>query len=296
MTDEQKKIMVDSEDCVSISKQCHLLDIKRSTYYYKPHPINDKDIEIMNEIDKLHTEDPTRGTRRMMDELQKQNLNIGRQHVRKLMQIMRLKTVYCKPRTTFIAPGRYKYPYLLRNLTINRVNQVWAVDITYVPMQKGYMYLFVIMDIYSRYIIGWSVSNTMETSWITQTLLQAIKQFGIPEIINSDQGSQFTSQEYVSCIKSLESCQISMDGKGRAIDNVFVERFFRTIKYEKLYLIQLDNGVEVIKACNEFITYYNCRRGHSSLQKRTPENVYKSTAKINFVEKEGVKVISEIFL
>jgi len=275
---EKKRSMVDQDDKVSISKQCHLLGINRSTYYYNPQPVNDKDLEIMIEMDKLHLEDPTRGTRRMMDELQKQDIKIGRQHVRKLMQIMRIKTVYCRPRTTVVTPGDYKYPYLLRNLTINRVNQVWAIDISYIPMQRGYMYLFVIMDVYSRYIIGWSVSNTMETSWITQTLLQAIDQYGIPEIINSDQGSQFTSQEYVSCIKSLQTCQISMDGKGRAIDNVFVERFFRTIKYEKLYLIQLSTGQDVVNACQTFISYYNCRRDHSSLQKRTPENVYKSAA------------------
>lgn len=270
--------MIDESDAASIARQCNLVDLKRSTYYYKPQPVNDKDLKIMAEMDKLHMEDPTRGTRRMMDELFKLDLKVGRQHVRKLMQIMRMKTIYCRPRATVITPGDYKFPYLLRNLKINRVNQVWAIDITYVPMKKGYMYLFVIIDLYSRYIVGWSVSNTMETSWITQTLMKAISQYGIPEIINSDQGSQFTSEDYVSYIKSLKTCEISMDGKGRAIDNVYVERFFRTIKYEKLYLIQLDTGHDVVKACDEFINYYNCRRNHSSLQKRTPENVYKSVA------------------
>ena len=275
---EQKRNMIDESDAASIARQCNLVDLKRSTYYYKPQPVNDKDLKIMAEMDKLHMEDPTRGTRRMMDELFKLDLKVGRQHVRKLMQIMRMKTIYCRPRTTVITPGDYKFPYLLRNLKINHVNQVWAIDITYVPMKKGYMYLFVIIDLYSRYIVGWSVSNTMETSWITQTLMKAISQYGIPEIINSDQGSQFTSEDYVSYIKSLKTCEISMDGKGRAIDNVYVERFFRTIKYEKLYLIQLDTGHDVVKACDEFINYYNCRRDHSSLQKRTPENVYKSVA------------------
>lgn len=275
---EQKRNMIDESDAASIARQCNLVDLKRSTYYYKPQPVNDKDLKIMAEMDKLHMEDPTRGTRRMMDELFKLDLKVGRQHVRKLMQIMRMKTIYCRPRTTVITPGDYKFPYLLRNLKINCVNQVWAIDITYVPMKKGYMYLFVIIDLYSRYIVGWSVSNTMETSWITQTLMKAISQYGIPEIINSDQGSQFTSEDYVSYIKSLKTCEISMDGKGRAIDNVYVERFFRTIKYEKLYLIQLDTGHDVVKACDEFINYYNCRRNHSSLQKRTPENVYKSVA------------------
>lgn len=278
MSVEQKKSMIDESDAVSIAKQCDLVGINRSTYYYKAQPVNERDLKMMAEMDKLHLEDPTRGTRRMMDELAKLDLKAGRQHVRNLMQIMRLKTVYCRPRTTVITPGDYKYPYLLRNVVVNRVNQVWAIDITYVPMEKGYMYLFVIMDWYSRFIVGWSVSNTMETSWITQTLLKAINQYGIPEIINSDQGSQFTSEEYVSFVKNLETCQISMDGKGRAIDNVYVERFFRTIKYDKLYLIELVTGHDVFKACDEFITYYNCRRDHSSLKKRTPENVYKSAA------------------
>ena len=275
---EQKRNMIDESDAASIARQCNLVDLKRSTYYYKPQPVNDKDLKIMAEMDKLHMEDPTRGTRRMMDELFKLDLKVGRQHVRKLMQIMRMRTIYCIPRTTVITPGDYRFPYLLRSVKINRVNQVWAIDITYVPMKKGYMYLFVIIDLYSRYIVGWSVSNTMETSWITQTLMKAISQYGIPEIINSDQGSQFTSEDYVSYIKSLKTFEISMDGKGRAIDNVYVERFFRTIKYEKLYLIQLDTGHDVVKACDEFINYYNCRRDHSSLQKRTPENVYKSVA------------------
>ena len=278
MSVEQKRSMIDQSDDVSIAKQCDMVGINRSTYYYKAQPVNDKDLEMMAQMDKLHLEDPTRGTRRMMDELAKLDLKAGRQHVRNLMQIMRLKTVYCRPRTTVITPGDYKYPYLLRNVVVNRVNQVWAIDITYVPMEKGYMYLFVIMDWYSRFIVGWSVSNTMETSWITQTLLKAINQYGIPEIINSDQGSQFTSEEYVSFVKGLETCKISMDGKGRAIDNVYVERFFRTIKYDKLYLIELVTGHDVFKVCDEFITYYNCRRDHSSLQKRTPENVYKSAA------------------
>ena len=211
---EQKRNMIDESDAASIARQCNLVDLKRSTYYYKPQPVNDKDLKIMAEMDKLHMEDPTRGTRRMMDELFKLDLKVGRQHVRKLMQIMRMKTIYCRPRTTVITPGDYKFPYLLRNLKINHVNQVWAIDITYVPMKKGYMYLFVIIDLYSRYIVGWSVSNTMETSWITQTLMKAISQYGIPEIINSDQGSQFTSEDYVSYIKSLKTCEISMDAKG----------------------------------------------------------------------------------
>lgn len=275
---EERKSMVDAQDCVSVSRQCQLIELNRSTYYYQRQKASEVDLAAMIELDKLYMDDPTRGTRRMSHELKKLNFSIGRHHTRTLMQIMRLKTVYCRPRTTVINSGDYKFPYLLRNLDIKRANQVWAIDITYVPMYRGYMFLFAIIDVYSRYVVGWSLSNTMETGWIIQTLRKAVKENGIPEIINSDQGSQFTSREYVEYIKSLKTCQISMDGKGRALDNVYIERFFRTIKYEKLYLLQLEDGQQVMRTCDEFIQYYNCRRDHSSIQNLTPEIVYKSAA------------------
>ena len=279
MSVQEKKDMIDSNSkTLSVSQQCKTLDLNRSTLYYKPVGVNTRDLSMMLEIDKLYIEDPTRGTRRMRDELVKLGFTIGRWHTRSLMQIMRMKTIYCRPRTTVITPGDYKFPYLLRNLDISRVNQVWAIDITYVPMNRGYMYLVAIIDLKSRFIVGWSISSTMESSWVVETLQKAVKQFGVPEIINSDQGSQFTSEPYVSYVKSLINCKISMDGKGRAIDNVYIERFWRTIKYDKLYLEDLQTGHDVYQACNEFITYYNRKRDHSSLQKRTPEMVYNSVA------------------
>lgn len=279
MSAQEKKDMIDSNSTtMSVSQQCKMLDLNRSTLYYKPVGVNTRDLSMMLELDKLYIEDPTRGTRRMRDELVKLGFTIGRWHTRSLMQIMRMKTIYCRPRTTVITPGDYKFPYLLRNLDISRVNQVWAIDITYVPMNRGYMYLVAIIDLKSRFIVGWSVSSTMESSWIIETLQKAVKLHGVPEIMNSDQGSQFTSEQYVSYVKSLISCKISMDGKGRAIDNVYIERFWRTIKYDKLYLEDLQTGHDVYQACNEFITYYNCKRDHSSLQKRTPEMVYNSVA------------------
>ena len=279
MSVQEKKDMIDSNSkTLSVSQQCKTLDLNRSTLYYKPVGVNTRDLSMMLEIDKLYIEDPTRGTRRMRDELVKLGFTIGRLHTRSLMQIMRMKTIYCRPRTTVITPGDYKFPYLLRNLDISRVNQVWAIDITYVPMNRGYMYLVAIIDLKSRFIVGWSVSSTMESSWIIETLQKAVKLHGVPEIMNSDQGSQFTSEQYVSYVKSLINCKISMDGKGRAIDNVYIERFWRTIKYDKLYLEDLQTGHDVYQACNEFITYYNRKRDHSSLQKRTPEMVYNSVA------------------
>lgn len=274
-----RKSMIDKEkEAMSICKQCELLGMARSTLYYTPSMAKDKDLEIMKELDRLYLEDPTRGTRRMSKELKKNGYQAGRYHVRTLMQIMRMKTVYCRPRTTVIDPAKHKYPYLLRNLKIDHSNQVWSLDISYIPMRRGFMYIVAIMDVYSRYILGWSLSNTMEAEWVVDLLRTTVLQHGKPEIINSDQGSQFTSDEYVNYVKSLETVRISMDGKGRAIDNVYIERFWRTIKYDKLYLLELKTGHDVWQACEEFIGYYNYRRGHSSLNDKTPEYVYKSAA------------------
>jgi putative transposase len=255
-----------------------MLGIARSTLYYTPSKADDKDLQIMEELDRLYLEDPTRGTRRMTKELKKKGYKVGRCHVRTLMQIMRLKTVYCLPRTTVIDPARYKYPYLLRNLGIVRPNQVWALDISYVPMPRGFMYLVAIMDLYSRYIVGWSLSNTMEAQWVVDTLKVAIGQYGKPGIINSDQGSQFTSDEYVDYVKSLEIVKISMDGKGRAIDNVYIERFFRTIKYEKIYLEHPETGQQLHQVCSQFIHYYNEKRDHSSIGDNPPVLMYRKAA------------------
>lgn len=274
----RKKMINKDKRSASLSHQCDLLGIPRSTLYYTASTKSDKDLVLMKELDMLYLEDPTRGTRRMTKELRKLGYNTGRYHVRTLMQIMRLKTVYCRPRTTVIDPARYKYPYLLRNLDICRPNQVWALDITYVPMQKGYMYLVAIMDIYSRLIVGWSLSNTMEAEWVVNTLKTAISGYGKPEIINSDQGSQFTSDAYVDYVKSLETVKISMDGKGRATDNVFIERFFRTIKYESIYLHHPETGQELHEICTQFINYYNEKRDHSSIGDIPPIKAYRRAA------------------
>lgn len=276
--DTRRQMIDRQEGARSICYQCDLLGIARSSLYYTPSKASDKDLQVMEELDRLYLIDPTRGTRRMAQELRKKGHKIGRCHVRTLMQIMRLKTVYCRPRTTVIDPARYKYPYLLRNLNIDHPNQVWAMDITYVPMPKGFMYLFAIMDVYSRCILGWSLSNTMEAEWVVDTLRGTIKRHGKPEIINTDQGSQFTSDEYIDYVKSLETVRISMDGKGRATDNVFIERFFRTIKYEKIYLEQPETGNELYQVCSQFINYYNENRDHSSIGNIPPIVVYRNAA------------------
>lgn len=274
-----RKEMINKDDkAKSICNQCELLGLARSTLYYTPTRANDRDLKLMEELDRLYLEDPTRGTRRMTKELRKMGYMVGRTHVRTLMQIMRLKTVYCRPRTTVIDPTKYKFPYLLRGLDIVRPNHVWSLDITYVPMRRGFMYLLAIMDVFSRYIVGWSLSNTMEAEWVVRTVKEAIKRYGKPEIINSDQGSQFTSEEYVSYVKSLESVKISMDGKGRAIDNVYIERFFRTIKYDKIYLEHPTTGNELHQVCSQFINYYNEKRDHSSIGDVPPIQRYRNAA------------------
>ena len=271
--------MVDRDGVsISICAQCEMLGIARSTLYYTPSQALDKDLKMMEDLDRLYLEDPTRGTRRMTKELRKKGYKVGRCHVRTLMQTMRLKTVYCRPRTTVIDPAKYKFPYLLRNLDIVSPNQAWALDITYIPMPKGFMYLVVIMDLYSRYIVGWSLSNTMETQWVVNTLKVAIERYGKPQIINSDQGSQFTSDDYVGYVKSLKTVKISMDGKGRATDNAIVERFFRTIKYEKIYLEHPETGQQLHQVCSQFIQYYNERRDHSSIGDIPPVLMYRAAA------------------
>jgi putative transposase len=274
----RKGLIETSDNQMSICKQCELLNVSRSTLYYTPSKASDKDLEIMQKLDMLYLEDPTRGTRRMARELRKLGYETGRCHVRSLMRIMRLKTVYCMPRTTISDPAKYKYPYLLRNLRIDRPNQVWSLDISYIPMPRGFMYLLAIMDVYSRFIVGWSLSNTMESEWVVNTLKVSIAQYGKPEIINSDQGSQFTSDEYVSFVKDLKTVKISMDGKGRAIDNVYIERFFRTIKYDKIYLERPETGNELYSVCKQFINYYNERRDHSSIGNVPPIKAYRRAA------------------
>ena len=275
---DQRKNLIEKESReLSLCKQCELLNISRSSLYYTPSVASSLELEIMRNIDFLYTEDPTRGTRRMYQALKCLGFNIGRYKVRSLMRLMRIKTIYCKPRTTICDPAKYKYPYLLRNLPINETNHVWAIDISYIPLKKGYMYLFAIIDIYSRYLVGWSLSNTMTAEWVVNAISDAIIRYGSPKIINSDQGSQFTSEEYINFLKEQE-IQISMDGKGRATDNSFVERFFRTIKYDKIYLELPENGTDLHRCCSEFVNFYNNLREHSSLDYTTPAKIFNKAA------------------
>lgn len=279
MATHQRRLLVDKMDqTYSIAKQCALLQLHRSGVYYQPASATASDLAIMRIMDELYLEDPTRGTRRYMIELNNRGYAIGRDKVRTYMRIMDLKPIYCMPRTTVIDKAAYKYPYLLRNISITYPNQVWAMDISYIPMRYGFMYLLAIIDIYSRYIVGWSLSNTMEADWIVTTTKQTIEEHSLPGIINTDQGSQFTSEEYIGYVKSLKTVRISMDGKGRATDNAFIERFFRTIKYDKLYLEPAVDGTHLWQQCQQFIDYYNNKRIHSSIGNIPPIKAFRYAA------------------
>ena len=273
---EQKKVLVDQNDPeFSIVEQCKMLDINRSSLYYKPAAVSKEDLATMRIMDEMYLEDPTRGTRRYVSDLAAEKIFIGRDKARTLMRIMGIYAIYCKPRTTVIDPAKYKYPYLLRGLKITKPNQVWQIDISYIPMKNGFLYLCAIIDVYSRYIVGWSISNTMDADWVVRTFQEASSINGLPEIINSDQGSQFTSEEWITACNSIK---ISMDGKGRAIDNVYIERFFRTIKYDKIYLEPPVNGNHLFQLCEEFINFYNSKRTHSSIGKCPPVKLYRNVA------------------
>jgi putative transposase len=275
----ERKQMIDSQNTnLTIEEQCKLIQLPRSTFYYSNTGVSAKDLELMRKMDEMYLEDPTRGTRRYSAELSAEGYKLGRDHARTLMILMGIAAIYPKPRTTVIDKTKYKYPYLLRNLSIVRSNQAWEIDISYIPMRYGFMYLVAIIDVHSRYIVGWDISNTMEAEWVVKTIKKAIAKHGKPEIINSDQGSQFTSDVYVEYIKSLVTVKISMDGKGRATDNAHIERFFRTIKYDRLYLNPSSDGHELFTECEDFINYYNQRRSHSSIGRIAPAKVYKQAA------------------
>lgn len=269
MSCHEKRQLIDrAHAALSIAQQCRALGLSRSTLYYKPKSASEDDLRTMRHMDELYLMDPTLGSRRLSRELADLGIRAGREKVRSLMRRMRLRCVYRRPKTTMVDKAKYKHPYLLRGLKVERPHQVWAIDITYVPMRGGYMYLCAIIDLWSRYIVGWSVSNTMEADWVCGVVGDAVALHGPPEIINSDQGSQFTSDEYQRLFREGRPCEgvrISMDGKGRAIDNVFIERFWRTLKHEHIYLNPPQDGVDLCQCCAQFIDYYNHRRKHSGI-------------------------------
>ena len=234
--------MIEKENAqISIATQCDLLSLHRSGVYYVPVPEKQENLDIMRMLDEKYMVTPFYGVKRLLQDFRALGYTINSKRLKRLMELVGWKTLYPAKRTTVINKKAYKYPYLLKNLDICRKNQVWEIDITYVPMKHGFMYLFAIIDVHTRYIVGWSLSNTMTSQWCIETIAEAMIIHGVPEIINSDQGTQFTCSDYVDFLKS-NNVQISMDSKGRAIDNIYIERFWRSIKYEHIYLFAYENG------------------------------------------------------
>jgi len=276
-TIERRQLVVTSHPRLSLLKQCELLDISRSTMYFKPKGESALNGRIMKDIDRYFLIHPYYGVARMTDYLNKDlGHRVNEKRVRRLYNIMNLKTIYARPITTKRDPEKHIYPYLLRNLTISRPNQVWQTDITYIPMFRGFMYMSAIIDVYSRKILGWSISNSMTTKWCTELLEETIKTHGKPEIHNSDQGSQYTSEKYIDTLKTNE-IKISMDGKGRALDNVFIERFWRSLKQEKIYLNPPNGGLDLFQKVKVYVYFYNTERRHSEIGSIPPDQRYFET-------------------
>ncbi len=268
--------MIDKSDKLSVTRQCTLLDISRSGVYYTPVPLSAKEMELMRQIDEIHLAYPFYGSRKIRNELWAKGYDLGRDRVRRLMRRMGIEALYVKPRLSLAHPGHVKYPYLLRGLEITRENHVWSTDITYIPMAKGFCYLVAIMDWASRMVLSWRLSNTLDSSFCVDALEEAIAKYGCPEIFNTDQGSQFTAEAFTDTLRS-KNIAISMDGKGRWMDNVFIERLWRSVKYEDIYLKAYGSMAEVKKGLTSYFTFYNEKRWHQNFDRKTPAMVYYST-------------------
>ena len=265
--------MIDRDHALRVTKQAELVGIARSTVYYLPRPVSADDLALMREIDALHTEFPFAGARMLRGLLAAKGSKVGRRHVKTLMRRMGIEALYRKPRTTKPEPGHKIFPYLLRKLPVTRPNQVWAMDITYIPMAKGFVYLTVVLDWFSRRVLAWRMSITMEAAFCVEALEEALARYGKPEIFNTDQGSQFTGTAFTGML-AKNDIRISMDGKGAWRDNVFVERLWRTIKYEEVYLHAYESVSEARGGIGRYLDLYNHRRPHSSLDGRTPDDAY----------------------
>lgn len=272
-----RRELIDPQEELSIRKQSDLLSIHRSGLYYQPKGESSENLEIMRIMDEHYLKHPTEGVISMRDLLFALGFVVNHKRVRRLLRLMGLMAIYPKKNLSKLGLKKYIHPYLLKGLDINRPNQVWAIDITYIPMKNGFLYLTAIIDVYSRYIVGWGISNTMEADATLSVLKQAIKEHGKPEIINSDQGSQFTCDQWVSYLKE-EGIGISMDGKGRAVDNIFIERFFRSLKYNHVYLYPAGDGLELYTGVKEYIDYYNNIKCHQGIGHQIPATLFRQAA------------------
>jgi putative transposase len=265
--------MIDRNHDLSITKQAKALRISRGSVYYLPRPVSSADLAIMRRLDQLHLEFPFAGSRMLRGLLAAEECRIGRRHVKTLMLRMGIEAIYRRPRTTKPEPGHKIYPYLLRGLEITRPNQVWAMDITYIPMERGFVYLAAVLDWATRRVLSWRLSITMEAAFCVETLEDALARYGRPEMFNTDQGSQFTGSAFTGVLAS-NAIAISMDGKGAWRDNVFIERLWRSVKYEEVYLRAYETVSEARNSIGRYLEFYNGRRPHSSLDGSTPDQAY----------------------
>jgi len=263
--------MIDKQgSSLSIQRQCRLVNVHRSGLYYKPCSESRENLTILRLLDEQYFKTPFYGVRKLTVWLKGQGFNVNRKRVKRLMELMGWQTLYRHKNTSEPDRQNRLYPYMLKGLSITRSNQVWAMDITYIPMRKGFMYLCAVIDLHTRYVLNWSVSNTMTAEWCKEVAGEAMEKYGQPDIFNTDQGSQFTSEVFTGLLKE-KKVQISMDGKGRAIDNIFIERLWRTVKYEHVYLHIAEDGVQLYEGLNKYFSFYNQQRPHQSLGYETPE-------------------------
>jgi putative transposase len=268
--------MIDRTHALPVTRQCQLLNLSRSSVYYQPAGASDEDLRLMRRIDEMHLKRPFYGSRRIRDWLQDEGFAVNRKRVQRLMRQMGITALYPKANTSRPGKGHKIYPYLLKGLDIDRPNQVWAADICYVPMARGFVYVVAIMDWYSRKVLAWQVANTMDADFCVEALEEALCRYGTPEIFNTDQGAQFTSEAFTGALKAA-GIRISMDGKGRWVDNVFVERLWRSLKYEEVYLKAYETVAEARQGMANYFRFYNRERRHQGLNRQTPDQVYEGS-------------------
>ena len=281
---ERKAMIARDHPDLSLSQQCQVLAISRSSFYYTPKGESADNLALMRRIDELFLKYPFYGSRQMVRRLLREGIAVGRHRVRRLMRLMGLEAIYQAPRTSAPHPAHRIYPYLLRGLAIDRPDRVWCADITYIPVQRGFLYLVAIMDWATRRVLAWRLSNTMDARFCVEALAEALARYGRPDIFNTDQGSQFTSFEFTGALKDA-GVRISMDGRGRCMDNVFIERLWRSLKYEAVYLHELTDGFEAERVIGEWIDFYNTERPHSALAGQTPAEAYGAEQPVDMMDK-----------
>ena len=281
---ERKAMIRRDQPDLSLSRQCEILAISRSSFYYTPKGESPANLALMRRIDELFLKYPFYGSRQMVRRLRRDGFCVGRHRVRRLMRLMGLSAIYQKPRTSDPHPEHRIYPYLLKGLAITHPNQVWCADITYIPVQRGFLYLVAIMDWATRHVLAWRLSNTMDVRFCVEALNEALARYGKPDIFNTDQGSQFTSLTLTGVLKDAE-ITISMDGRGRFMDNIFIERLWRSLKYEAVYLHELTDGFKAERVIGDWLDFYNTERPHSSLDDKTPAEAYWRDRPVDMMDK-----------